>query len=107
MPLAAMNKKPLDLESVPEVVVVTADISDEARDICVSSARLAWLHKSRADFLYWQQCAELIKTDMEKALGPTWHVVVGEHFGAYIAYEVKKCFYFSIGHMKVLVFKHG
>lgn len=61
----------------------------------------------RSDFLYWQQCAELIKVEMEKALGPTWHVVVGDQFGAYIAHEVGKCFYFSIGQMKTLIFKHG
>ena len=54
---------------------------------------------SRSDYLYWQQCAELIKTELEKALGPTWHVIVGDHFGAFVAHEVGKCFYFSIGQM--------
>lgn len=49
--------------------------------------------------MYWQQCAELIKTELEKALGPTWHVIAGEHFGAYVAHEVGKCFYFSVGEM--------
>lgn len=58
----------------------------------------------RSDYLYWQQCAELIKTELEKALGPTWHVIAGEHFGAYVAHEVGKCFYFSVGEM---VAKHN
>lgn len=49
--------------------------------------------------MYWNQCAELIKNDLEKTLGPTWHVVVGDHFGAYVAHEVGKCLYFSVGQM--------
>jgi len=102
-----MNKKPLDLESVPEVLVHSSDIGEEAREVATSAAKLAWLNKSRSDFLYYQQCAELIKNELEKALSPTWHVIVGESFGCYIAYEVGKCFYFSVGQMKVLVFKHG
>jgi hypothetical protein len=97
--LASMTKKPLELDSVPEVVVLQADIVDEAREVGVAAARVAWLNKSRSDFQYWQQCAELIKNEVEKAMGPTWHVIVGEHFGAYIAFEVKKCFYFSVGEM--------
>jgi hypothetical protein len=97
--LASMTKKPLELDSVPEVVVLQADIVDEAREAGVAAARVAWLNKSRSDFQYWQQCAELIKNEVEKAMGPTWHVIVGEHFGAYIAFEVKKCFYFSVGEM--------
>lgn len=133
-----MNKKPVDLEGVPEVQTLFSDMGEEARDIATQSAKLAWLNKSksarhctmergekegdrdarpgrrlsrrpthcfrlcvahRSDYLYWNQCAELIKTDLEKALGPTWHVVVGDHFGAYVAHEVGKCLYFSVGQM--------
>lgn len=146
-----MNKKPVDLESVPELIVLFSDISEEAKEIATQAAKLAWLNKSksdrtasaweracrrgaasqregvgwvealgsmltlvisfayspfsllpsalRSDYLYWQQCAELIKTELEKALGPTWHVIVGDHFGAFVAHEVGKCFYFSIGQM--------
>jgi hypothetical protein len=133
-----MNKKPVDLESVPELIVLFSDIGEEAKEIATQTAKLAWLNKSRyeargdavgacahvsvlastshrmlirtcilpsppcasrSDFLYWQQCAELIKIELEKTLGPTWHVIVGDHFGAFIAHEVGKCFYFSIGQM--------
>lgn len=42
-----MNKKPVDLESVPELIVIFSDISEEAKEIATQSAKLAWLNKSR------------------------------------------------------------
>jgi dynein light chain LC8-type len=97
--VAEMNKKPVDLDGVPEVQLHFCDLSAEARDVATQTAKLAWLNKSKSDFQYWQQCAELIKVELEKSQGPTWHVIVGEHFGAFVAHEVGKCIYFQVGQM--------
>jgi hypothetical protein len=42
-----MNKKSVDLDGVPEVVVHFSDIGDEAREVATEAAKLAWLNKSR------------------------------------------------------------
>ena len=42
-----MNKKPLDLDGVPEVIVLFSDIGEEAKEIATQTAKLAWLNKSR------------------------------------------------------------
>lgn len=42
-----MNKKPVDLDGVPEVVVIHSDISEEAKEIATQTAKLAWINKAR------------------------------------------------------------
>ncbi len=35
-----------------------------------------------------------------------WHVIAGPHFGSFVTYNTKNCIFFSIGPMKVLLFRH-
>jgi len=92
---------------IPECEVHYCDLSEDVRSIALQQSRQAFQAKERSDYLYWQQCAQQIKTELDKAVGPTWHVIVGASFGAFVAHEVGHCFYASIGQMKVLAYKHG
>jgi hypothetical protein len=45
--------------------------------------------------------------DFEEKAGPTYHCIVGSHFGSFVSHESKCIAYFSIGQMIVLLWKHG
>ena len=36
---------------------------------------------------------------------PSWHVVGGQSFGAYLGHDIRKCAYFSIGCLFFIIFK--
>ena len=49
--------------------------------------------------------AEIIKTEFDTMYLPTWHCIVGRHFGSYVTHE-KSCYcYFYVGQMGVLAWK--
>lgn len=52
-----------------------------------------------------QSVAEFMKTEFDKKYEPSWNVVVGQSFGAYIGYDIRKCAYFSVGCLFFLIFK--
>lgn len=41
------------------------------------------------------------------ASDPTWHCIVGTHFGSYVTHETHHIIYFAIGQIQILLFKHG
>ena len=44
---------------------------------------------------------------MDARFGPTWHCVVGRHFGSYVTHETRSFAYFYLGPLAVLLFKSG
>lgn len=40
--------------------------------------------------------AAFIKKEFDKRYGPTWHCIVGRHFGSYITHETKHFIYFYL-----------
>ena len=52
-----------------------------------------------------KEVAHQIKTEFDQTYEPTWHCVVGRHFGSYVTHEKLKYCYFYIGQMGVLIFK--
>ena len=53
-----------------------------------------------------EMCAKVIKENLDKKFGPSWHVIVGEGFGFEISYEMKNMLYmFSAGCSAVCVWK--
>ena len=40
--------------------------------------------------------AAYIKKEFDKRFGPTWHCVVGRHFGSYVTHETKHFIYFYL-----------
>lgn len=53
-----------------------------------------------------QAAAKMIKENMDKRCGTTWHVIVGEGYGFEITHEVKSLLYMYFGgELGILVFK--
>ena len=47
--------------------------------------------------LLFQAASKMIKENMDKKFGSSWHVVVGEGFGFEITYETKNLLYMFFG----------
>jgi len=103
-----MSKKAADLETVPEPNIQFIDLKDDkCRDLAITAAKLAYLAKKKGDIKHWKDMAEMIKKEVEAVSGATWHCIVGSHFGSFVTHEQGKLIAFQIGHIKVLLFKHG
>ena len=51
--------------------------------------------------------AKMIKEELDKQLGGSWHVIVGRNFGSYMSYEDQSAIMFWINHICFLIFKFG
>ena len=58
--------------------------------------------------------ADLVRKELDREFSPTWHVAVGQNFGAYVTHEAKNFVYFYLGarnsptaDVGFLVFKSG
>lgn len=49
--------------------------------------------------------AAVIKKDMDKKYGPTWHCIVGKNFGSFVSHEGGNFIYFYQGNLAILLFK--
>lgn len=55
---------------------------------------------------YFKAAAKMIKEEMDKKLGPPFHVVVGEGFGFEISYECSNLLYmFFGGNLAICIWK--
>jgi hypothetical protein len=109
---SGINKKQqAELESVPEPVIEYQDMPVALVEYALERGKLAYLALKKGDVQYWKDVAEMIKKDFddnkEKTGGPTWHVIVGTHFGSFHSTEARRLIFFSVGHMKILIYKHG
>jgi dynein light chain LC8-type len=103
---AANNKKKqFDIENVPTPKILFEKMSCEHKAIVLASAQQACLAHMKSEVTHFFQIAELIKKDIDKKLGSTYHCIVGTHFGAWTEFE--HLLYMSIGKLKILLFKHG
>jgi hypothetical protein len=103
---SGINKKvQQDLDSVPAAVVEIA-LPDDQQEIMNQSARIAFLAITHGDIQHWMEAAEMIKRDADDLLGASWHCVCGTNFGCFITNETNRVSFFSVGHMKILLFKH-
>ncbi|KAL7065300.1 hypothetical protein AAHC03_05062 [Spirometra sp. Aus1] len=51
--------------------------------------------------------ASYLKKEFDRKYGPTWHCVVGRHFGSYVTHETRHFIYFYVGSLALLLFKSG
>lgn len=93
---------------VPEADIQFQDMSNENVKMAIHSAKIAYLAKKKGESkkgdtkttrMHWKDCAQMIKQDVEEKLGPTWHCIVGTHFGSFVTHESKNLLFFYIGHM--------
>lgn len=51
--------------------------------------------------------AQYLKREFDERYQPSWHCIVGRHFGSYVTHEAAGFFYFYIDKMAVLLFRSG
>ena len=51
--------------------------------------------------------AMFVKQEFDKRYQPTWHCIVGRHFGSYVSHEMQGFIYFYIDKLAVLLFRSG
>ena len=58
-------------------------------------------------YAYERDIASHIKAHFDKKYPPTWHCVVGRHFGSFVTHLAKHFIYFYIGQHAILLYKSG
>ena len=91
-------KPATDLKPVIKNVDMSEEMSADAIDTATNALTKFQLEKDMAAF---------IKREFDKKYGPTWHCIVGRHFGSYVTHETKHFIYYYIGNMAILLFKSG
>ncbi|AIN98892.1 Dynein light chain 1, cytoplasmic, putative [Leishmania panamensis] len=77
-----------------------ADISPEMQaDAVEISTKAIKEHHLEKDM------AAHIKREFDKRYFPTWHCIVGRHFGADVEHEAKNFIYLHVGQLSVLLWK--
>jgi dynein light chain LC8-type len=69
--------------------------------------RRAHATQAVSKFTLEKDVAAHVKKEMDARFGPTWHCVVGRHFGSYVTHETRSFAYFYLGPLAVLLFKSG
>ncbi|XP_021548471.1 dynein light chain 1, cytoplasmic-like [Neomonachus schauinslandi] len=84
-----------------KAVIKNADMSEMRQDSveCATQA----LEKCNVE----KDTAAQIKKEFDKKYNPTWHCIVGRHFGSYVTHETKHFIYFCLGQVAILLFKSG
>lgn len=80
--------------------IIEHDMEDWLLQECVDCAVYALHH-----FKDEQEVSEFIKSEFDKKYDPSWHVVVGQSFGAYCGHDIRKCAHFAIGCLFFVIFK--
>jgi len=85
-------------KNIARFVDMNAELQSEAVDLIISA-----IDKFRNNY---EAAAKLIKEQMDKKFGGTWHVVIGEAFGFEITYHNKNMILlYHQGALAVLLFK--
>eukprot|EP00995_Heteronema_vittatum_P004933 NODE_1772_length_893_cov_214.978673_g1238_i0.p2 GENE.NODE_1772_length_893_cov_214.978673_g1238_i0~~NODE_1772_length_893_cov_214.978673_g1238_i0.p2 ORF type:complete len:90 (-),score=4.15 NODE_1772_length_893_cov_214.978673_g1238_i0:119-388(-) len=77
-------------------VDMSEDMTQDAVDCAAEAIKKFTVQKDMAQF---------IKKEFDQKYNPKWHVIVGRHFGSYVAYETHAFVYFFIGELAFLIFK--
>ncbi|KAL7065299.1 hypothetical protein AAHC03_05062 [Spirometra sp. Aus1] len=85
-----------------KAVVKNADMDDEMQQTAVEFAAAA-IEKFQIE----KDIASYLKKEFDRKYGPTWHCVVGRHFGSYVTHETRHFIYFYVGSLALLLFKSG
>ncbi len=79
---------------------------DDTLRFCVDLAR-----STLAGVGDWQAggdaAVQAMKDALDAAHGPSWHVIVGKHFGSRVTHDAKLFTFFYVGDKAVLIFKCG
>nr|CAH8827130.1 unnamed protein product [Trichobilharzia regenti] len=85
-----------------KAVIKNADMSTEMQEDAVHVAASA-LDKYDVE----KDIAAHIKKDFDRRHHPTWHCIVGRHFGSYVTHETNNFIYFYLDDRAFLLYKSG
>ncbi|CAH8829515.1 unnamed protein product [Trichobilharzia szidati] len=85
-----------------KAVIKNADMNPDMQDDAVHVAASA-LDKFEVE----KDVAAYIKKEFDRKYNPTWHCIVGRHFGSYVTHETQNFIYFYLEDRAVLLFKSG
>lgn len=80
--------------------IIEHDMEDWLLQECIDCAMYA-LHNFKDE----DSVAEFMKKEFDLKNEPSWHVIVGQSFGALVGHEIRKCAYFSVGCLFFLIYK--
>jgi dynein light chain LC8-type len=86
----------------PKVVIKEHDMSPGMQAMAVELAVNAL-----SKFELERDMARYLKTQFDIRFQPTWHCLVGRHFGSYVTYEDGAFIYFYIDKLAILLFRSG
>ncbi|KAI8065583.1 dynein light chain 1, cytoplasmic [Gongronella butleri] len=88
------------MSAEPKITIKSVDMSEEMQqeviEVCTTGLEKYQIEKD---------IAAHIKREFDKKYGPTWHCVVGRHFGSFVTHESKHFIYLYHGQMAILLFK--
>lgn len=85
-----------------KAVIKSADMAEDMTQEAIDVATQA-IEKFNVE----KDIAAYIKKEFDKRHNPTWHCIVGRHFGSYVTHETRHFVYFYLGQFAVLLFKSG
>ncbi|XP_022090746.1 dynein light chain LC6, flagellar outer arm-like [Acanthaster planci] len=83
-------------------VVKNADMEEDQQQHAIDVGKQA-LEKFDVE----KDIAAYVKKEFDKAYNPTWHCIVGKHYGSYVTHETKQFIYFYLGQIAILLWKSG
>ncbi|CAH8481186.1 unnamed protein product [Schistosoma guineensis] len=85
-----------------KAIIKSVDMPDvmqqDAVDICAMAIKKYSMEKDIAAFM---------KKEFDRKYSPSWHCIVGSHFGTYISHEAKHFIYFFLDNHAVVLFRTG
>ncbi len=97
---AAAKALEASIAALPKPVVVQIDMPAEARDVVFTEAAKALVQQKVE-----KDQAMQLKRALENWNGGLWHVIIGNSFGASVAYESHLFVLFRIGKVFILAFQ--
>ncbi|XP_017075452.1 dynein light chain 1, cytoplasmic [Drosophila eugracilis] len=82
--------------------IKNADMSEDMQQDAVNSAI-----KALDRYNIETDVAAYIKKEFDRKYNPTWHCIVGHHFGSYVTHETRHFIYFYMAQVAILLFKSG
>lgn len=86
----------------PRVIVKSADMP---HDMQRKAIELALVALDRFDLE--RDMAHYLKKEFDERFQPSWHCIVGRHFGSYVTHDGSGFLYFYIEKTAVLLFRSG
>ncbi|PXF49125.1 Dynein light chain LC6, flagellar outer arm [Gracilariopsis chorda] len=90
------------VKNQPRVVIKSADMPE---DMIRKAIELALTALDR--FELERDMAKFLKKEFDTRYQPSWHCIVGRHFGSYVTHESSGFLYFYIEKTAVLLFRSG